>query len=441
MPTATFITLGCKVNQYDTQAIRELLRDNGFVTLPDGVKADLCVINTCTVTNFADQKAKQLIRKVIRENPKSMVVVTGCYADSGKEEIESIPGVSFVVSNSQKPRLHEYVSHLAADLPKVSPFDISTILPHEDETFNLSITRFESQTRAIVKVQDGCSAFCTFCIIPYVRGPMRSRPLKSIIREVETLAANGYKEIVITGVHLGTYGEDINRQSTIVDIIESIHDIEGLERIRLSSIEPMDVPDELIKRMAALPKCAPHYHLPLQSGSDLILKRMKRTYTSKRFAEIVDKVRAVMPDAGITTDVMVGFPTEEEKHFMETYDFVEKSRFSRLHVFRYSPRQGTPATRMPKQVPPNVAFERSEQLRKLGERLMREFHESMISKGKEMDVLVETSREGKDHLLSGYTGNYIRTHLIHATGDMIGKMVKVRLKEIEGDAVRAEVIE
>ena len=430
MPTIAFITLGCKVNQYDTQVMREIARQSGYEVVSESESTDIYIVNTCTVTHISDRKARHTIRKIIREHPDAKILVTGCYADRDRKKIEEIEGVTLVFGNQEKKRLTEYLQKFSAFSGNVSALPSIRIPP-----FHSGITTFDGQTRALVKIQDGCNTFCTYCIVPYVRGQITSRPIYDIVREVEALAQNGYKEVVITGVHLGAYGKDINNSITIADVLEGIHPINGIERIRLSSIEPMDIPDDLIERLAQLPKFAPHFHLPLQSGNNEILKRMGRRYTVEEYARLVEKLRAAFPDVGITTDIMVGFPGETDAQFNDTYDFIKKTAFSRLHVFRYSPRKGTPAARYPGRIPPEIAIARSEAVRELGYRLAEEFHTKML--GKVMEVLVEDSREGKDNLLSGFTGNYIRV-LIDAPDTMINRMLQVRLIELEDEFVKAE---
>jgi len=436
MPTIAFITLGCKVNQYDTQVMREIARQSGYEVASESESADIYVVNTCTVTHTSDRKARHTIRKIIREHPDAKILVTGCYADNDRKKIEEIEGVTLVFGNREKERLTEYLQKLSAFGGNASPLP-SLRIPNSEfriPPFHSSITTFDGQTRALVKIQDGCSTFCTYCIVPYVRGPMTSRSIDDIVREVESLAKNGYKEVVITGVHLGAYGKDINNSVTIADVLERIHPIIGIERIRLSSIEPMDVPDDLIERVVQLPKFAPHFHLPLQSGNNEILKRMGRRYTVEEYARLVGKLRATFPDVGITTDIMVGFPGETDAQFNDTYDFINKMAFSRLHVFRYSPRKGTPAARYPGRIPPEISIARSEAVRELGRRLAEEFHTKML--GKVMKVLVENSREGKNSLLSGFTGNYIRV-LMDVPDTMINRMIQVRLIELEDEFVKA----
>ena len=331
MPTAALITLGCKVNQYDTQAMQEVMLRNGYTVVGENDPADVCIINTCTVTHAADQKARQVIRRAIRKNPKTEVLVTGCYAESDRDAIEAIPGVSLVFGNREKADLQKYLDIVhesskektSSPLLQIEPVHHDAVREHAN--FNMSVSEAGKHTRALIKVQDGCSAFCTYCIIPYVRGRMTSRPLSDIVQEVKRIAANGYKEIVITGVHLGAYGLDIGRQTTIADILEHIHPIDGIERIRFSSIEAMNFPPDLVDRMAALPKCMPHFHLPLQAGSDKILRQMRRRYTRAQFSQLVEKLRVSFPDVGITTDVMVGFPARRTQTLKTHFNLSKQS--------------------------------------------------------------------------------------------------------------------
>ena len=440
MPTAALITLGCKVNQYDTQAMQEVMLRNGYTIVSETDPADVCIINTCTVTNAADQKARQIIRRAIRKNPDTEVLVTGCYAESDREAIESIPGVSLVFGNREKGDLQQYVDRVheswagenRSPLLQIEPVHHDAVREHAN--FSMSVSEAGKHTRALIKVQDGCSAFCTYCIIPYVRGRMTSRPLTDIVHEVEQLAANGYKEIVITGVHLGAYGLDIGRQTNIADILEQLHPIDGVERIRFSSIEAMNFPPDLADRMAALPKCMPHFHLPLQSGSDKILRQMRRRYTRTAFSHLVEKLRAAFPAVGITTDVMVGFPGETDTDFEDSLQFVEEIGFNQLHVFRYSPRRGTPAADYADQVSPHVSAERSKAMIALGKRLGVEFRKRML--GKTMNVLVEESREGTDGSLAGFTENYLRV-LMDVPDSAVNQILPAQLIGLEGEFIRA----
>ena len=441
MPTAALITLGCKVNQYDTQAMQEVMLRNGYAVVGENAPADVCIINTCTVTNAADQKARQVIRRAIRKNPDTEVLVTGCYAESDREAIEAIPGVSLVFGNREKADLQKYLDLVheswkekdRSPLLQIEPVHHDAVREHAN--FSMSVSEAGKHTRALIKVQDGCSAFCTYCIIPYVRGRMTSRPLRDIVQEAKQIAANGYKEIVITGVHLGAYGLDIGRQITIADILEHIHPIDGIERIRFSSIEAMNFPPDLVDRMAALPKCMPHFHLPLQAGSDKILRQMRRRYTRTEFSHLVEKLRGSFPDVGITTDVMVGFPGETDADFEDSLQFVEDIGFNQLHVFRYSPRRGTPAADYADRVPPHVSAERSKAMIALGKRLGVEFRERML--GKTMNVLVEESREGADGHLAGFTENYLRVQT-DVPDSAVNRILPVKLTALEGEFIRAE---
>ena len=464
MKTAKLITMGCKVNQYDTQSMQETLLHNGYAVVEDTPRADLYLINTCTVTNAADQKARQVIRRALRENPDAKVLVTGCYAESDRGAIEQIPGVTCVFGNREKADFQTYLDALDAEMPRL-PTTPKTLLPlqpvqhdavREHARFSSGVSSAGKRTRALIKVQDGCSAFCTYCIIPYVRGRMTSRPLADIVEEARRIADNGIKEIVITGVHLGAYGLDTGRDKNIADILERIHGIEGIARIRFSSIEPMYFPDILAERMAALPKCMPHFHLPLQSGSDNILRRMRRRYTTAQFAHLVEKLRTLFTDdVGMTTDIMVGFPGETEADFETSLRFVEQIGFSQLHVFRYSPRKGTPAATYEDAVSPHVSAARSRAMIQLGERLGTAFRRRML--GKHAELLVEESREGKaQNHLTGFTDNYLRvlvdtpdssTKTGPKTGPetwpeaWINDILRVKLTAMEGEFLYAQRVQ
>lgn len=450
MKTAKLITMGCKANQYDTQSMRETLQRNGYKLVDKEMsrqQPDLYLINTCTVTNIADQKARQAIRRAIRQHPNAKVLVTGCYAESDRAAIEKIPGVTFVFGNREKADFQDYLDVLNAELPSSteeaspSPHPLLSIEPvqhdaiREHARFSKGVSNAGKRTRALIKVQDGCSAFCTYCIIPYVRGRMTSRPVEDIAQEVHRIADSGIKEVVITGVHLGAYGMDTGRDKDIADILEHIHDIEGIERIRFSSIEPMYFPDTLGERMAALPKCMPHFHLPLQAGSDAVLQQMRRRYTTAEFAHLVENLRRVFgDDVGLTTDIMVGFPGETDEHFNESCQFVEEIGFSQLHVFRYSPRKGTPAATYPDQVSPHISAARSRTMIALGERLNTAFRQRML--GKQKEVLIEASREGENNCLAGFTDNYLRV-LVDAPESAINQIQRVTLSSLEGDCIAA----
>jgi threonylcarbamoyladenosine tRNA methylthiotransferase MtaB len=419
MPTAAFVTLGCKVNHYDTQVMREALKKAGYnLVNPDEI-ADVYVINTCTVTSIGDRKSRQIIRRLAALNPDATLVVTGCYAERRPDEIKNIQNVALVLSNKDKPFIDKFLNGLINEA--------------QNETgFYPCITSFDDQTRALVKIEEGCDSMCTYCIVPHVRGcTIHSRPIDSILQEVQALTKNGYKEIVLTGIHLGAYGKDFTNGSGLPDVLKAISAFDGIKRIRLSSIEPMDVSDELINEISRLPKCAHHLHISLQSGSDKILRLMRRGYTSSEFENLVNRIRSAIPDVGISTDVMVGFPGETDQDFAETCDLISRVRFSRLHVFRYSPREGTPAAKFPDRVPDRVSSKRSDEVIALGERLLREFYSGML--GQYADVLIEDTREDKDNLLAGFTSNYARVLVIDATDDLVNSIVNVKLIRLEDD--------
>ncbi len=432
MKTAKLITMGCKVNQYDSQSMREALVRNGYAIVDETQAADLYLINTCTVTNTADQKARQAIRKAIRQNPNADVLVTGCYAESDRKAIEQIPGVTIVFGNREKADFHTYIDKLHSKTQlQIQPVQHDAVREHA--RFSNGVSNAGKRTRALIKVQDGCSAFCTYCIIPFVRGRMTSRPLSDIVDEVQRIADSGIKEIVITGVHLGAYGQDTGRDKDIADILENIHEIDGIERIRFSSIEPMYFPEILSERMSVLPKCMPHFHIPIQSGSDKVLRDMRRRYTTAQFAHLVKNLRSrFTDDVGITTDIMVGFPGETDVDFKESLKFIEKIGFSQLHVFRYSPRKGTPAATYPNQVPTEVSTSRSREMINLGKEMSESFRKRML--GKYKDVLVEESREGKNKQLAGFTDNYLRV-LINVPETAINKVLNVKLTSSDSEFI------
>lgn len=418
MPTVAFVTLGCKVNQYDTQVMREVLKKAGYDLVNPDETADVYVINTCTVTSMSDRKSRQMIRRLNSLNPYAVMVVTGCYAERSPDEIKSIQNVNLVLSNKDKPFIDKFLNNLTNE--------------NQNETNSYPcITTFDDQTRALLKIEDGCDSMCTYCIVPHVRGcTIHSRPIDSILKEVRSLAENGYKEIVLTGIHLGAYGKDFSDGIKLPNVLKAIHSVDGIERIRLSSIEPMDVSNELIDEISHLPKCAHHLHISLQSGSDRTLHLMRRGYTSLEFENLVNRIRSAIPDVGISTDVMVGFPGETDQDFAETFDLISRIKFSKLHVFRYSPREGTPASKFPDRVPDRISSKRSGKIIALGEHLLREFYSSMLEQY--TDVLIEGAREGKDNLLAGFTSNYARVLVTDANDDLINNIVRVKLIKLEG---------
>lgn len=418
MFTVAYHTLGCKVNQYETEKIREALETAGFVTVPFGSHADAYVINTCSVTHIADSKSRAAIRQALKRNEDAYVVVTGCYSELEPTQIRGIEGVDLIVGNDEKDRIPE---RIAARFGVPSDSDRSSVA-----------VRPRLRTRAIVKVQDGCDHFCAYCIVPYARRKKRSRPMEKALEEIRLLAEFGYKEIVLTGIRLGSY-QDGNRR--LPDLIEAAAQVDGIKRIRLSSIEPWEVDNALLDAMSHAKVCR-HLHIPLQSGDDNVLRRMGRPYTGAQYLGIVSQVRERLPGIGITTDVIVGFPGETEEEFENTCRMVDEVGFSRLHVFRYSPRRGTRAATMPDQVDPAVKKERAERLNEKGILAMRRFAESLV--GQVTEVLVERKIDGKQ--LAGFADNYVE---VRFPGDatLVGSVVRVRILGTDQNGKAAAVME
>lgn len=395
MRTFAFVTFGCKVNQYESQALRERFARRGMEEVPAERGADLIVVNTCTVTEVATAEARRVVRRLARRFPFSEIAVTGCAADSHREEFLGLPGVRRVVTHDQKAAL--------ADDPRLTPGDTAPSI------FELSISRFDGHTRAFLKVEDGCDLNCSFCIIPKVRGRAVSRPLESAVEEARRLVGNGYREIVLTGVHLGSYGKDLAGRSLLPDLVERLLGIRGLGRVRLSSIEANEITDPLLGLMAAEPRFCPHLHLPLQSGDDEILRAMRRRYNVRQFRAACDRVAERVPDPGLTTDVIVGFPGEGERHFENTLAVCRAVGFSRIHIFPYSRRRGTDAARRP-DLPGRVKKERLRRLERLAGELADAFARRFL--GREVEVLVE--RDG-----AGYTERYLKARAAGAPGTLM----------------------
>lgn len=440
-----FYTLGCKVNRYDTEALRGLFRRRGYRVVDFEEEADIYVINTCTVTGRGEARSRQVIRRARRRNPDALVVVAGCYPQARPGEVERIPGVDLVVGTGDRSRLVDLVQGLEGSdrrdgRPLVAVSDIMQAQQFEE----LPIEEFRGRTRATVKIQDGCDLFCSYCIIPYARGPARSRRPEEVLSEVERLARAGFKEVVLTGIHLGAYGNSPARDRgqygrlDLAGILELIHPVAGLERIRLSSVEPTDVTPRLVEAVASLPKVCRHLHIPLQSGHDRVLRRMNRHYTTARYRELVSEARKGVPDLAVSTDVMVGFPGETEEEFEASYRFIEEMAFSRLHVFPYSPRAGTPAAGFPDQVPEKVKEERSRRLLALGVELSCRFSSRYL--GKTVEVLVEQAEDRMPDLLEGLTDNYIRV-TFRGPAELRNSLVKVRLTSISPGGVKGKLEE
>ena len=428
-----FYSLGCKVNQYDTEGLIELFRKQGYEIVDFDSEADVYCINTCTVTHVADRKSRQAARRGKRKNPKAVVVVTGCYAQAEPEKVASIDGVDVVVGTKSRADIIDLVNLAIqgkTQLPIVSVGEIMS--QHEFEETPISC--FTHRIRGFVKIQEGCDRFCTYCKVPFVRGPSRSRDFRRIIEEVKRLVDSGVKEIVLTGIHVGAYcinSKQLNdpKSSDLTRLINQIHDIPSIGRIRLSSIGPLDINEGLIEIIKELPKVAKHLHIPLQSGDDEILKKMGRRYRTYEYFDMIEKIRSEIPDIAITTDIMVGFPGETEENFYKSYEFIKRLGFSSMHVFKFSKRSGTKASSMANQINPKVMNVRSRKMIKLAKKLESQFCISFI--GKDEEILPEDYNP-KTQILSGLGSRYINIK-ISGTEELIGKLIPVRIEKVLGN--------
>ena len=434
-----FATLGCKVNQYDTEAMTALFRRAGYRIVDFEAPADVYIVNTCTVTGRGAAKSRQLIRNAIRRAPMAVVAVAGCYTQTDPDEVAAIPGVSLLIGNQDRDRAVELVEQAArSELPVRAVGNIWQVREFEE----MPIDAFSHKTRAIVKVQEGCNIFCTFCIIPYARGKPRSRAPGDVLMEVDRLAAAGYREVVLTGIHLGSYGRDDqpNRGAPgtgdLAQLVGDVAGVEGIDRVRLSSLEPKHCSDRLIELLASNPKVCPHLHLSLQSGAEGVLRRMKRAYNAAEYRSAVCKLRERVPDIGLTTDIITGFPGETEAEHRESMDFIREMGFSCLHVFPFSARKGTPAATMPGQVPKAVKEQRSHELIALGEELALQFHQRFV--GRTLAVLAEAEGETEPGWLEGYTANYIRVRL-PAGDELKGTVIPVRISGAGAEGCQGEM--
>lgn len=421
MKTVAFHTLGCKVNTYESNAMLKIFNEAGYQEVDFKEAADVYVINTCTVTNTGDSKSRQMIRKAIRKNPQATICVVGCYSQIAPEEIRQIEGVGVVLGTQYRKDIVKYVDEYIKTGQMIVKVDsVMNLRKFED----LNIDRFKN-TRAFLKIQDGCNNFCTYCIIPYARGRVRSRDKDSVLNQAKRLVANGYVEIVLTGIHTAGYGEDLqgyNFYDLLVDLVK----IEGLMRLRISSIETSQISDEIIDLIGSNEIIVDHLHVPLQSGCDATLKRMNRKYTTAQYLEKINKIRSYLPNIAFTTDVIVGFPGETDEEFEQTYNFIKKVNYSELHVFPYSPRKNTPAAKMKDQVKDQIKHERANRLLELSKELNRNFALKQI--GKSLKVLFE-KREG-DYLI-GHASDYLKVK-VKTDADLIGEIVDIKIDKYDG---------
>ncbi len=410
-----FVTLGCKVNQYETNAMAQKFLEKGYQIIEEitpeneDIKPDICIINTCTVTNMSDRKSRQMLRRMKEKNPSTIVVAVGCYAQVAKNELAKIPEIDLVLGNNEKVEIVKYVEEYINN--HINNVELDDVM-YSKEFSDFGDVTYTEKTRAVIKIQDGCDRFCSYCIIPYARGRVRSRKPESIISEITQIASKGIKEVVITGIHIASYGKDflMSKDSKLtnyrlIDLLEEINEIQGIQRIRLGSIEPLLITVEFVERLKKLEKICHHFHLSLQSGCDETLKRMNRRYTTEQFKEIVRLLRGAYSDVNLTTDIIVGFPGETDEEFNKTYQFLKEIKFYKMHIFKYSPRKGTKAAVMPNQINGDIKEERSKKLIELSDRNEIEYNKSY--NGKNVEVLFE---EEKDGMYKGHTQNYIMVY-------------------------------
>ena len=432
--------LGCKVNAYEIEAMQQLLEEAGYEIVPFEPGADIYVINTCTVTNIADRKSRQMLHKAKKMNPEAIVVATGCYVQTGGDKLEKDEAIDLVLGNNQKINIVEALAEYAENKPGHGSHVIKINQTKEYE--DLSIDHTAEHVRAYIKVQDGCNQFCTYCIIPYARGRVRSRNIESVLKEVHSLAEKGYKEVVLTGIHLSSYGVDFpeEKKETLLSLIRAVHEIEGIQRIRLGSLEPGIVTREFAEGIAALPKVCPHFHLSLQSGCDESLERMNRRYRSGEYRERCELLREVYGNPALTTDVIVGFPQESEEEFQKSYDFVDGIHFYETHIFKYSRRQGTKAAAMDGQLTEAEKARRSEKMIEMHHCHASDYEKSMI--GKELEVLIEEeyTNDGRTWYL-GHSREYIKTAVPKSENYGVNDIIRVKAERfLEEHIMTGEVV-
>ncbi len=408
-----FVTLGCKTNFYESQALAEMFKDAGYEVIQKGV-ADVYVINTCAVTSMGAQKSRQQISRAKKQNPKAIVAVMGCYAQTEPEKLKNSQDIDVLIGTTDRKSLVELVDKAVKGKKTVIRKDVMKERSFEE----LCLTSDQSRIRANVKIEDGCTNFCTYCIIPYARGPVRSRDIEKIVDEVRLLSEKGFSEIVLTGIHIGSYGKDLGSNLKLIDVVERVSGVPGIKRVRLGSIEPVVITKDFVDRAKKLQNLCPQFHLALQSGCDETLKRMKRRYTTEEYRNAVKLLRENLQDVSITTDVMVGFPGETDEEFEKSFEFCKEIGFMQMHIFKYSPRKGTVAASMPEQIPEPVKEERSKRLIALGEEMKKEFYEGY--KGKTLEVLAEI--RAKDGRFHGTTANYMEV-FVESDEDITGKFV------------------
>lgn len=426
-------TLGCRVNSYESEAMAEQFIKEGYEVVDFSEFADVYVINTCTVTNMGDKKSRQMIGRARRLNPEAIIAVVGCYSQIASDEVASIEGVDVVLGSRNKGEVVYWVNRTREERKQV--VEVNDVLRNK-KFEELSINEYQDKTRAFLKIQDGCNKFCTYCLIPFARGAVCSKDPEQILKEVNELSKNGFKEIILSGVHTASYGVDIQGDWNLVRVLEEIDKIDGIERIRIGSIDPTFFTEGVIERICGLKKLCPHFHLSLQSGCDATLRRMNRKYTAAEYKEVCDNLRKYMKDVSITTDVIVGFPGESASEFEETYKFLSDIKLSKMHIFKYSKRAGTKAADMPFQVDGNLKEERSKALIELNHKNEVEFMEGYI--GRAMSVLYEEKVSGSENSYVGYTENYLKV-ITESSEDISGKIVPTKVVAVEAEHMLGEI--
>lgn len=412
-----FYTLGCKVNQYETNSMMEEFINAGYEVVDYESFADVYVVNTCTVTNMSDRKSRQILRRAKEINNESVLCAVGCYAQVAKSELEKIDDIDLILGTNDKRNIVQKVEECLANHAKLS--EVSDVMA-ERKYVEWETVAYTDKARAEVKVEDGCDRYCTYCIIPYARGPVRSRRIEDVCEEVKRIVSTGIKEVVITGIHISSYGKDLPGKPRLIELLEKINDIDGVERIRLGSLEPLIIDDEFVSRIKVLSKVCNHYHLSLQSGCDATLERMNRRYRTEEFREIVKRLRDNIPEVALTTDVIVGFPGETDEEFNQTYNFLNEIKFSKMHIFKYSQRRGTKAEKFPNQVDGNVKEERSNALIEMSNKNEEEFAKQYL--GKEVEALFEREHDG-------HTTNYLEVE--SEESHTPNEISRVKVKKVE----------
>lgn len=430
-----FITLGCRVNSYESEAMAEKFIKEGYELVEPEDKADVYVINTCTVTNMGDRKSRQMISKAKKLNNDALIAVVGCYSQVEPEKVSKIDGVDIVLGTKNKGDIVKYLNQFIKENKQI--VNIKDVF--RDKKFeDLKIEEYHDKTRAFLKIQDGCNRFCSYCLIPYARGGICSKDPDKVIYEIKELAKHGFKEIILSGIHIASYGIDLKNGWSLMRIVEEAEKVDGIERIRIGSIEPTFFTDEVIEKIKSMKKMCPHFHLSLQSGCTATLKRMNRHYTAEEYKNIVEKLRENIKDVSITTDVIVGFPGETEEEFNETYNFLKDIKLTKTHVFKYSKREGTKAADMKDQVDGNVKEARSAKLIELNNKNESDFIRKFI--GKDMKVLFEAQFQNNDKLYEGYTTNYIKV-VVPSDKDISSSILNVRITSDKEEYLLGEVID